>query len=94
MVEDDPNRLSSQHVIAMAYEANGQVKEAMELLKHVVAIRECAGRHPDRFSSQHELAKAYEANGQVKIAIELLEHVVAMDRRMLVEDHLDRLVSE
>lgn len=36
--EDHPNRLHSQHSLAMAYQANGQVKEAVWMLEHVVAI--------------------------------------------------------
>jgi hypothetical protein len=50
--------------------------------------------HPDRLASQHELARAYQANGRVKEAIELLEHVVIVKRKVVVEDHPSRLVSE
>ncbi|KAF2647031.1 purine and uridine phosphorylase, partial [Lophiostoma macrostomum CBS 122681] len=38
--ERDSNRLFSQHELARAYEADGQVKKAVELLEHVVAVRE------------------------------------------------------
>jgi tetratricopeptide (TPR) repeat protein len=31
--QDDPSRLASQHALATAYEANGQVKEAVQLLE-------------------------------------------------------------
>ncbi|KAI9715642.1 MAG: hypothetical protein M1812_005794 [Candelaria pacifica] len=34
------NRLASQHELARAYQADGQVKKAVELLEQVVAIRE------------------------------------------------------
>jgi tetratricopeptide (TPR) repeat protein len=70
----------SQHALARAYEANGQVKEAVELLEHVVSVQETtlAEEHPNRLLSQHALARAYEANGQVKKAVELLEHVVTL----------------
>ena len=40
LAEDHPSRLASQHVLAGAYQANGQIKEAIALLEHVVATRE------------------------------------------------------
>jgi tetratricopeptide (TPR) repeat protein len=39
MAEDHPDRLASQHELAGAYRANGQIKEAVELLEHVVDVR-------------------------------------------------------
>ncbi|KAF4540233.1 uncharacterized protein LTHEOB_9329 [Lasiodiplodia theobromae] len=38
LAEDNADRLLAQHVLAIAYHANGQVKEAAELLERVVAI--------------------------------------------------------
>src|SRR5438270_447986 len=37
LAQDNADRLLSQHVLAGAYQANGQVKEAVQLLEHVVA---------------------------------------------------------
>jgi hypothetical protein len=37
---------------------------------------------------------AYQANGQVKDAVRLLEQVVAINKRVLAEDHPDRLASQ
>ncbi|OOO06635.1 NB-ARC domain protein [Aspergillus oryzae] len=84
------------HTLAIAYQANGQIKEALKLLEHVVAIRTevLAEDHPDRLASQHVLAIAYQANGQIKEAVKLLEHVVAIESEVLAEDHPDRLLSE
>ncbi|MBE3043403.1 tetratricopeptide repeat protein, partial [Candidatus Bathyarchaeota archaeon] len=50
-----------------AYQANGQVKEAIKLLENVVATEKetLAETHPSRLASQHQLAGAYQANGQV-----------------------------
>jgi hypothetical protein len=38
LAEDHPDRLASQHALAGAYESNGQVKEAVQMLEQVVAI--------------------------------------------------------
>ncbi|KAF9767582.1 hypothetical protein IL306_015229, partial [Fusarium sp. DS 682] len=75
---------------------DGQMGEAVKLLKHVVAIREItlAENHPSQLASQHELAGAYRANGQIKEAVELLEHVVAVKEMTLAENHPDRLASQ
>ena len=72
------------------------MKEAVQLLEHVVKIKErtLAEDHPSRLSSQHALAGAYRANGQVKEAVQLLEHVVKIRERTLAEDHPSRLVSQ
>jgi hypothetical protein len=61
LVEDNPDRLASQHALVGAYQANGQVKKAVLLLKQVVKIREqtLAEDHPSRLTSQHALATIY-----------------------------------
>jgi cytochrome c-type biogenesis protein CcmH/NrfG len=76
-------------VLARAYLANGQTKEAVALLELVVKVRETtlAVTHPDRLVSQHVLARAYLANGQTKEAVALLGHVVKVKETMLAETH-------
>jgi tetratricopeptide (TPR) repeat protein len=92
--EDNPDRLTSQHVLACAYIIDRQVQKAVQLLEHVVRVREVlAEDHPDRLASQHELASAYLEDKQVQKAVELLEHVVRV-QEVLAEDHPDRLVSQ
>ncbi|PIG80618.1 kinesin light chain [Aspergillus arachidicola] len=78
------------------YKANGQVKEAVKLLEHVVVIESelLAEDHPSRLTSQHALATAYEANGQINEAVKLLEYVVAIRTEVLAGDHPDRLASQ
>ncbi|KAJ9645330.1 hypothetical protein H2199_003336 [Coniosporium tulheliwenetii] len=94
--EDDSDRLLSQHELARTYEADGQVKKAVELLEHVVTVREkvLIEEHPDRLASQHALTTVYQADGQVKEAVELLEHVVAVREKVLIEEHPNRLASQ
>ena len=94
LAKDDPSKIASQHVLAGAYRANGQVKKANELLEHVVKTREAllVEDHPNRLASQRELAKAYQANGRFKEAVELLEHVLKIKGAVLRKDP-SRLVS-
>ncbi|RDW70985.1 putative kinesin light chain 1 protein [Coleophoma cylindrospora] len=58
LAEDHPDRLSSQHVLAISYKANGQVKEAVKLLEQVVKIKSVtlAENHPSRIVSEEVLA--------------------------------------
>jgi tetratricopeptide (TPR) repeat protein len=94
--EDDSDRLSSQHALAIAYRTDGQVDKALKLLEQVVAVsaRVLREDHPNRLASQHALAISYQADGQVDKAVKLLEQVVAVEAKMLREDHPDRLVSQ
>jgi tetratricopeptide (TPR) repeat protein len=94
--EDNLGRLLSQHELATAYQADGQVQKAVELLEHVVGITEkvLAEEHPSRLASQHALARAYRADGQVRKAVELLEHIVGIEEKVLAEEHPDRLASQ
>ncbi|KAF9775391.1 hypothetical protein IL306_006502 [Fusarium sp. DS 682] len=96
LAENHPDRLASQHVLAIAYRHNGQIKEAVKLIEHVVAIQEktLAESRPSRLASQHELAIAYRDNRQIKKAVKLIEHVVAIREIMLAEGHPDRLASQ
>lgn len=95
LAENHPDRLASQHVLAVTYRSNGQIKEAVDLLERVVAMQKAFAENSfERLSSQHALAISYQANGQVKEAIKLLEHVVAIRTEILVENHSDRLASQ
>jgi tetratricopeptide (TPR) repeat protein len=68
--------------LAVAYQAGGQIKEAVALLEQVVAVfeRTLAEEHPNRLVSQHNLAIAYQADGQMPEAVELLNQIVAVDQ--------------
>ncbi|KAI1165515.1 acyl transferase/acyl hydrolase/lysophospholipase [Nemania serpens] len=79
LAKDHPDRLASQHELAVVYRANGQIQKAIELLENIVSIEKTtlAEDHPSRLASQHELAIVYRENGQA-----------------LSETHPDRLVSQ
>jgi hypothetical protein len=61
LTEDYPSRLASQHELAGAYQANGQVKKAVLLLEQVVKIEDqtLTEDYPSRLAPQHALAGAY-----------------------------------
>ncbi|ETS80274.1 hypothetical protein PFICI_07803 [Pestalotiopsis fici W106-1] len=92
--EDDSVRLNTQHTLASACLADGQIKKAIRLLKNVVRIESIlAEDDSNRLGSQHALASAYLKNGQIKDAIGLLEHVVRI-QSTLAEDHPNRLSTQ
>ena len=84
----------ARYILAIAQQQDGQIREAVEMLEHVVKVREkLAEDHPSRLASQHALAGAYRANGQIDEAVEMLEHVVKVEEK-LAEDHPSRLASQ
>jgi hypothetical protein len=58
LAETHPDRLASQHALAVAYDANRQTKEAVALLEHVVKIKQITmpATHPSRQVSERVLA--------------------------------------
>ncbi|PSN58876.1 hypothetical protein BS50DRAFT_641408 [Corynespora cassiicola Philippines] len=79
LAKDDSERLLSEHVLAIAYQADGQVKKAVDLLEKIVETQEVlAKEHPSRLASQHALAMAYRIDGQIKKAVDLLEKIVGI----------------
>ncbi|KAF7182994.1 hypothetical protein CNMCM7691_002738 [Aspergillus felis] len=79
----------NQHALAGAYEANGKIAQAIDLLEHVITAQEKTPveEHPSRLAAQHALAGAYAANGQIAQALKLLEHMVMVEGRTLAEEH-------
>jgi hypothetical protein len=53
LAETHPDRLASQHALALAYDASSQSEEALVLLDHVVAVesRVLGDNHPSRLVS-------------------------------------------
>ncbi|KAH7313072.1 hypothetical protein BKA65DRAFT_151792 [Rhexocercosporidium sp. MPI-PUGE-AT-0058] len=96
LVKDHPDLLASQHILADAYNLNGQVKDGLELLEQVVKIQDVtlAKDHPDLLDSRHLLAWFYHTNGQTKEAVAVLEQVVQIRRTTLAETHSQLLGSQ
>ncbi|OBT86412.1 hypothetical protein VE02_05291 [Pseudogymnoascus sp. 03VT05] len=78
--EDNDSRLELEHDLANAYLDDRRIKEAIEILEHVVAVRKRTLEDKDnsRLSSEHALAK----------------HVVAVHKRTLADKDNLRLTSE
>jgi hypothetical protein len=61
LTKEHPDRLASQHKLALAYQADGQVKKAVKLLEHVVAVntKVLTEEHPNQLTSQRVLTLVY-----------------------------------
>ncbi|KAI0550528.1 acyl transferase/acyl hydrolase/lysophospholipase [Xylaria curta] len=96
LLDDDKDRLLSEHTLASAYLDNRRIKEAIKMFEHVVKIRKAALNPKDqnRLASEHELASAYLKDGRISKAIEMLEHIVEIKKTILNEKNLSRLASE
>ncbi|KXS16899.1 hypothetical protein M427DRAFT_97351, partial [Gonapodya prolifera JEL478] len=92
MAEDHPDKLASQHALAMAYQALAEVPLALALLEHVIRQRTLADDHPDRLTSQNDLALAYQEHGEMGNAVVRLEPFAAIRERTLSENHPSRIV--
>jgi tetratricopeptide (TPR) repeat protein len=96
-----PSVPTMEHVVIWELAARnvgymGHAREAIELLEHIVKIRETTldERHLHLLASQDALAIAYYTNGQTKEAKELLEHIFKIRETTLDERHPDRLASQ
>ncbi|KAI7777647.1 TPR-like protein [Diaporthe eres] len=89
LLAHDPDRLSSQQVLAAAYFRNGQTAEVTILLQEVV--REYELVHGEKSLSaaatQHWLAGAYWQNGRLSESIALFERVLNIRTFALGEEH-------
>ncbi|KAG5966892.1 hypothetical protein E4U57_001595 [Claviceps arundinis] len=71
----------NSHELARTYQADGRVKEAIEQLKRIMAIRKTTQADPFlSTAAQYIFAKAYRAGGRAKEAIKPLERVLALSR--------------
>lgn len=96
LAPEDPDLLSSQHTLAMAYLDIEDVAKAIELLEQIVQTRNetLSPEHPGLLGSQHELARAYLKIDETIKAIALLESVVEIEAKTLRPEHPDLLISQ
>lgn len=95
-LEDDHDRLSSEHHLANAYLSSRQITQAIKIFEHVVTVRRktLAENNHDRLASERALASAYLNNRRITQAIKIFEHVITVRRKTLVEEDDFRLSSE
>ncbi|KAL5116347.1 hypothetical protein ACEQ8H_005695 [Pleosporales sp. CAS-2024a] len=99
--ETEEDLLSAQYTLGWAYYADGQMRNAVELLETVVKARPVeklgAVDHPDRLTSQHTTGWTYRAtylpDVQAKKAVPLLETIVKAEEMIAVDD-LKRIASQ
>ncbi|KAH6645668.1 hypothetical protein BKA67DRAFT_527159, partial [Truncatella angustata] len=72
-----------------------QLKEAIAIYEHVVAVRRETLDEKDhsRLASEHQLASAYLKDGLAQEAVDLLEHVIAVESQLYAENDPDRQIS-
>ncbi|KAJ2997857.1 hypothetical protein NUW58_g514 [Xylaria curta] len=97
LAEEDDDRLNMEHTLAIAYTDDRRIKDAIEMLEHIVAIgrkKELAGEGLSRLAYEHSLGSAYLIDRRIKEAIAIFERVVAMQQKTLAEEDNFRLTSE
>ncbi|KAI2626845.1 TPR-like protein [Xylaria nigripes] len=96
--ETHPSQLALQHELAVAHLADGQVKQAIHLLKRVVQIEELTTYDKtqalNRLASQHELATAYLADARTEQAIDLFKQIVQTCETTLEPTHPHRVATQ
>ena len=94
--EDDADRLSSQHDLAVAYMESRQFDKALQLIEHVVKAEEksIAEDSLNRLVSQRLLANLFSRSGQINKAIQLFEYIVKIQETSLAGDHPSQLISQ
>ncbi|OAL35725.1 hypothetical protein AYO20_05106 [Fonsecaea nubica] len=83
LAKEDPGRLHSMYLLALAYKGDGRVMEALTLLEQVVEIKSHTRPEtdPSRLASMYALAIVYYGAGRAQEALSLLEKVVEISSR-------------
>jgi tetratricopeptide (TPR) repeat protein len=81
--------------LARAYEADGQLKKALDLHEQTLEKRKLilGPDHPQTLASMNNLAAAYHADGQLKKALDLHEKTLGKRKLTLGLDHPETLTS-
>ncbi|KAH8698246.1 P-loop containing nucleoside triphosphate hydrolase protein [Phaeosphaeriaceae sp. PMI808] len=94
--ETHPNRLESQHELAVLYTMNRYAKRASQMLERIVDIKEqeLGKENYCVQASQHALAAAYLNIGEVKEAIALYQHIISIYEKFVVKEDPSLLGSQ
>jgi tetratricopeptide (TPR) repeat protein len=94
--ETNSSRLCTEHDLACSYVNSGRIKDAIEILCHVVKVQASilAEDRIERLTSEHALGIAYAVNGQFGNAIKIFEHVAKIQAEISAEDDRERLATE
>ena len=92
---EHPDTLAARNNLAVAYQAAGQIDEAVALHEQALADRErvLGPDHPGTLNSRSNLAVAYQAAGRATEAVALQEQVLADRKRVLGPDHRDTMAA-
>ncbi|KIW79021.1 hypothetical protein Z517_08861 [Fonsecaea pedrosoi CBS 271.37] len=93
LAKEDPGRLHSMYLLALAYKGDGRVMEALTLLEQVVEIESHTRPEtdPTRLPPMNALVLVYQDVGRAQEALSLLEKVVEIDSHQIVAGHPARL---
>jgi tetratricopeptide (TPR) repeat protein/transcriptional regulator with XRE-family HTH domain len=93
--DDHPGTLSARNNLALAYQAAGDLGEAIQFSEQAVVKQErVLGReHRNTMASRNNLAMAYQAAGDLRRALDLLEQTLTDRERVLGKDSPDTLNS-
>src|SRR5262249_37477007 len=88
-----PDTLRTLSNLASAYQADGQLSEAIKLFEQVrdVQMTKLGAQHPDTLNTLFNLASAYKAVDRLPEAIKLFEQVREIQVTKLGNDHPDTL---
>ncbi len=93
---DHPDTLTTQNMLALAYQAAGRLDRAIPLFEQTLAARTArlGANHPDTLTTQNDLAMAYREAGRWDQAIPLFERTLAAQKARLGVDHPYTLLTQ
>ena len=87
--EEDPERLTAAHNLALSLDSQGKHAEAEEMRCEVLAVRKrvLGAEHPDTLTTASNLASSLSDQGKHAEAEEMLREVLAVRKRVLGAEH-------
>ena len=93
--EEDPERLSAAHNLAISLSDQGKYAEAEEMRREVLAVRKrvLGAEHPGTLATACNLASSLSDQGKHAEAEEMEREVLAVQKRVLGAEHPDTLTT-